>query len=143
MSKKKKIKVAMMRVQEGGQPKRLYISEIENDLKAFQKYVGGIIQVVGLTDKIDIICEDEGKLMNFPLNRSWLIDGELVDVFVGDILACRFDDDGNFDDIREEDIDEIKKYLKPYVCTILGNYIVPNDVVPEFKAERGIEDENE
>ena len=142
MLKKKKIKVAMMRVQEG-QPKRLYISEIENDLKALQSYVGGLIQVVGLVDGIDIICNDEGKLKNLPLNRAWFYDGSLADIFCGDILACRSDDQGNFDDIREEDIDEIKKYLKPYVCTILGNFIVPDDVVPEFKAERGIQDENE
>lgn len=141
MSKKKKIKVAMMRVQEGGQPKRLYLSEIENDLKSFQDYVGGLIQVVGLTDDIEIICNDEGKLMNLPLNRAWLIDGELVDVLVGDILACRFDDEGNFDDIKEEDIEEINKYLHPYVCTIVGNFIVPDDIVPEFKAKRGIDDE--
>ena len=142
MSKKKKIKVGMMRVQEG-QARQIYIDEIENDLGAYQKYVGGLIQCIGLTDDIEIICNDEGKLMNLPINRAWFYEGEMIDIFTGDILACRTDMDGNFDDIREEDIDEIKKYLKPYVCTILGNFIVPDDVVPEFKAERGIQDENE
>ena len=140
MSKKKKIKVAKMQVQDG-QPRQIYMEEIENDLKSYQKYVGGIIQVVPLTDRIDIICADEGKLMNFPHNRAWFYEGEMVDILVGDILACRHDKDGNFADILEEDIPVITKVLKPFISTVVGHFVVHEHSVPEYKGERGIQDE--
>lgn len=143
MSKKKKrIKVAMMRVQDG-QPCQCYIEEIENDLKAYQKYVGGTIQYVPLTDEIDIICNEEGKLLRLPFNRAWFYDGSLADIFCGDILACRHDDSGNFTDIKDEDIPVITKDVRPYLCTMLGNFIVPEHTIPEYKGERGIKNENE
>lgn len=140
MSKKKKrIKVAMMRVQDG-QPCQCYIEEIENDLKAYQKYVGGTIQYVPLTDEIDIICNDEGKLLRLPLNRAWYYDGEVVDIFAGNIFACRHDE-GNFTDIKDEDIPVITKALRPLLCTMLGNFSVPEHTIPEYEGERGIQDE--
>lgn len=142
MSKKKKIKVAKMQVQDG-QPRQIYMEEIENDLKSYQKYVGGIIQVVPLTDEIDIICNDEGKLLRLPFNRAWFYDGSLADIFCGDILACRHDDSGNFTDIKDEDIPVITKALRPLLCTMLGNFAVQEHTIPEYKGERGIKNENE
>ena len=96
-----------------------YFSDIENSLEAKQKYVGGLIQVVSLDD-VDIIINDEGKLMGLPVNRAIVDDDEnVLDVIVGDIICLRHDDDeGEFRSILENDLQTITKYLRP--CKIIG-----------------------
>ena len=91
-----------------------YFGEIQNTLEAKQKYVGGLIQVISLDGVIDIICNDEGKLMGLPVNRAWRDDdGKPIDIFVGSIVAVRHDEEGNFIDIHDDDIQTIRKYLMP------------------------------
>ena len=95
-----------------------YFSDIENSLEAKQKYVGGLIQVVSLDD-VDIICNDEGKLMGLPVNRAIVDDDEnVLDVIVGDIICLRHDEEGEFRSILENDLQTITKYLRP--CKIVG-----------------------
>lgn len=96
-----------------------YFGEIQNTLKTMQKYVGGLIQVVSLDD-VDIIINDEGKLMGLPVNRAIVDDDEnVLDVIVGDIICLRHDDDeGEFRSILENDLQTITKYLRP--CKIIG-----------------------
>lgn len=118
------MKVYMMRVDsETGTVYKGYIGEIENSLKAKQKYVGGLIQVFPLNDDIDIICNDEGKLEHLPLNRAFVEDGKVLDVFVGNILAVRHTPDGDFTSIQEEDIPVIEKFLLP-IRDIQGNVVI-------------------
>ena len=113
-----KIKAYMMRVDEkSGQVYKGYIGEIKNALKPKQDFVnynkpGGLIQVINVDD-IDIICDDESKLKSFPPNRVWLIDGRVVDIFCGNILAVRHDAYGEFTSILHEDIKTINEFLKP------------------------------
>ncbi|MBO5629944.1 MAG: DUF3846 domain-containing protein [Aeriscardovia sp.] len=103
------IKVYFMRAGYQG-----YFGEIQNTLEAKQKYVGGLIQVITLDGVIDIICNDEGKLMGLPVNRAWRDDdGKPIDIFVGSIVAVRHDEEGNFIDIHDDDIQTIRKYLMP------------------------------
>lgn len=52
-------------------PYRGYIWRVENTLKALQSYVDGPIQALALTPEIVIVCNDEGKLHQFPLNRAY------------------------------------------------------------------------
>lgn len=42
---------------------------IENTLKAMQNRVGGLIELVGLSDTAVLICNDEGKLLGLEPNR--------------------------------------------------------------------------
>lgn len=91
-----------------------YWGEISNTLDAFKKYVGGVIQVISINGVVDLICNEEGKVMGLPVNRALLdADGKPVDIFAGDIVAVRHDEEGNFTDIHESDIETIRKYLIP------------------------------
>lgn len=132
--KEKRIKIFAMRCEEG----KVYkgrIEEIENSLEAKQKFVDGHIQVVGLTDDIDLVLNDEGKLDSLPLNRVWLgKDGNILDILVGNVLACRSDNEGDFTSILESDIPVILERL-PAVIAVLGkNVFVRNEGdLPEYK----------
>jgi hypothetical protein len=131
--KEKRIKIFAMRCEEG----KVYkgrIEEMENSLEAKQRFVDGHIQVVGLTDEIDLVLNDEGKLDSLPLNRVWLgKDGNILDILVGNVLACRFDSEGDFTSILESDIPVILERL-PAVMAVLGrNVLVRNeDDLPEY-----------
>ena len=46
-----------------------YVAIIENTLEGLQEMVGGLIEEVGLNETASIICNEEGKLLNFPANR--------------------------------------------------------------------------
>ena len=59
-----------------------YETEIEGGLESLQKAVGGSIQAVyPYDDPVALICNEEGKLMGLPLNRSLTDDnGEIYDL---------------------------------------------------------------
>lgn len=132
--KEKRIKIFAMRCEDG----KVYkgrIEEMENSLEAKQRFVDGHIQVVGLTDEIDLVLNDEGKLDSLPLNRVWLgKDGNILDILVGNVLACRFDNEGDFTSILKSDILVILERL-PAVMAVLGkNVLVRNEEdLPEYE----------
>ena len=141
-----KIKAYFMRVdRESGTPYQGYFGEIENELEAKQLYVnfdepGGLIQCICM-DGIDIICHDEGKLRNFPFNRVWIDkDGCVLDIFAGNIMCVRHNDEGEFVSIEESDRETIEKYLLP-LAVITEHGIIPYDesTLPEWKG--GMSDE--
>lgn len=133
-----KINVYMLRLNDTGMPCKGYIGEIENTLEAKQKYVQGLIQVISLNSQIDIICNDEGKLMGLEPNRAFMDGEDILDIFVGDILACRHDAEGNFTSIKEEDIPIIESMLLP-IRIVVGNtvFLAGTDTLDEYKQERG------
>lgn len=132
--KEKKIKIFAMRCEEG----KVYkgrIEEIENSLEAKQRFVDGHIQVIGLTDEIDLVLNDEGKLDGLPLNRVWLgKDGNILDILVGNVLACRFDSEGDFTSILESDIPVILGRLPAVMAVLDNNVFVRNEEdLPEYE----------
>lgn len=63
-------------------------AEIDGSLKSMQEIVGGMIEVIyPFEDPIALICNDDGKLLNLPLNRA-LRDGETGSVY--EIIAGTF-----------------------------------------------------
>ena len=136
-----KIVAYMMRVdEESGQIYQGYFGEIDNTLKAKQDYVGynqphSLIQVIGLTDSIDVIMNDEGKLKGYPVNRAILDeDGQVLDFIVGNCLCVRHNDEGEFISIKESDKELIEKHLIPILLvTEKGILTVPADTLPEYK----------
>ena len=91
------------------QPK---VEEIENTLEAKQAIVGGYIQAIyPWEDEIALICNEEGKLLNLPLNRLlWDEDGNLIDYIAGTFIICGAPlDSEDFENIPNELID---KYIK-------------------------------
>lgn len=123
-----------MRVSNDGTQYKGALVDIDNTLEAKQEYVGGLIQVLCING-IDIICNDEGKLMGLPVNRVLLDEkNNILDIFVGNILCCRHNDDGDFTDISPDDIETIERMLKPCILIQgLGVVPLPVDILPEYK----------
>ncbi len=132
--KEKRIKIFAMRCEDGTVYKGR-IEEIENSLEAKQRFVDGHIQVIGLTDEIDLVLNDEGKLDGLPLNRVWLgKDGNILDILVGNVLACRFDSEGDFTSILESDIPMILERLPAVMAVLDNNVFVRNEEdLPEYE----------
>ena len=76
--KEEKIKVLALLPME--LPKEI---ELDNTLEAMQKFVGGLIECITLSDtgsEVTLVCNDEGKLLGLPLNRPlW----DVADVLAG------------------------------------------------------------
>lgn len=79
------------------------VREIENTLEAFQRIVGGYIEVVRFKDCL-IVCNEEGKLQGLPVNFRLG-----YDVIVGDVVFTQSDNTGDFTDLSESDIDSVIK----------------------------------
>lgn len=66
------------------------IVEIGSDLKSMQDAVGGMIeQVMPFDEEVALVCNEEGKNLELPLNRA-LKDknGEIIDIIAGDFFIC-------------------------------------------------------
>ena len=70
--------------------KKPMVQDIGFDLESMQRIVGGSIQTVYPFDEpVALICNEEGKLLNLPLNRA-LRDkaGEVYDIISGTFFLC-------------------------------------------------------
>ncbi len=112
MKKQKTIKVVSVPT-----GKQAFIKEISTELKSLQNEVGGYIQAIyPFSDEVALICNDEAKLMNLPLNRALKTDGisgnEIYDIIAGDFFICYAPiNSENFESMPEE---LLKKYLKMF-----------------------------
>ena len=69
-----------------------YKREIGNNLKSMQKVVGGYIQAIYPfeDEEISLICNDEGKLLGLPFNRTLKDEtGAVCDAIAGTFFLCR------------------------------------------------------
>lgn len=61
-----------------------------NELANLQQLVGGWVQMVGLTEDIDLWCNEEGKMTGLPLNVpatiAWEVAHGPTDVMVGTVV---------------------------------------------------------
>lgn len=105
-----------------------YLANVDNSLEAEQAYVNynephGLIAVVSITDEIDVICNDEGKLKNLPINRFLISDdGVVLDMIVGNIMCVRHNSEGEFTSIKEDDIPIIESRLIPLIPDKMIDY---------------------
>lgn len=94
--------------------KRPYSKELNSGLKSVQSAVGGLIQILTPFEDpaINLVCNDEGKLMGLPLNRGLRHPetGELYDVISGTFFLCG-DSDGELCSLTEA---QIKEYTERY-----------------------------
>lgn len=127
--KQSKIRAYLMRVNQiSGVVYKGYLAEVDNSLEAEQAYVNydephGLITVISINDNIDIICNDEGKLKNFPINRFLVNDdGVVLDMLVGNIMCVRHNSDGEFTSIKEDDIPIIESHLIPLMPDKMIDY---------------------
>ena len=90
--------------------------EIENDLHSKQKFVGGRIDVIRLTEEIDLIVNDEYLLNGSEPRLFIFVEGEIHNIVMGDCFVCRHDGKGNFTDIQREDISILEEFLLHVNC---------------------------
>ena len=89
------------------------VMEIGESLKAEQEFVGGHIEVYCIGNHLDVVCNDEGKINGLELRVAHIEDNRILEVIAGDCFVCRHNDDGEFESIKDEDIEYIKEKLKP------------------------------
>ena len=78
-------KIRILYVQPGKYPEEQFIA---NELRPFQRLVGGYMQAVYpcSKDKVALVCNDSGKVDGLPLNRCI----EDYDVIAGNFFICGF-----------------------------------------------------
>lgn len=76
-----------------------YSEEISNDLATFQKLVGGYIEVIALSDRLMIICNENGKLEGLEGNRRFK-----NNIIVGDFFIAADGGDGDFTSLTDDEI---------------------------------------
>jgi hypothetical protein len=88
-------------------------AEIKNTLKGLQKVVGGLIEPIPLEPGVDLVCNEEAKLLEMPGNRSL---GR--DIIAGTFFVTGSNDEGDFISLPE---DKMQKYAdmfqKPEIFT--------------------------
>ena len=70
--------------------KKPIMQDIDSGLESMQKIVGGSIEAVYPFDEpVALICNEEGKLLNLPLNRALRDDeGTVYDIISGTFFVC-------------------------------------------------------
>ena len=70
--------------------KKPEVREIGDSLESMQKIVGGLIEAVYPFDEpVALICNEEGKLLNLPLNRALRDEeGNVYDIISGTFFLC-------------------------------------------------------
>ena len=63
-----------------------YTCWIENSLSNMQRIVGGYIETVNIAEDAVIVCNEEGRLIGLPENKSLPVRG-----FCGDCFICGAD----------------------------------------------------
>ena len=88
------------------------VKEIDGSLPGLQNLVGGYIQIsYPFDDAVGLICNDKGKLLGMPLNRSLKNDaGEVYDILAGNFIIVGLSKD-NFASLTPE---QEAKYLELY-----------------------------
>ena len=79
-------KMTVLVVEPGMSP---YVKEIDSGLKSLQTEVGGWIEAVyPFEEEVALICNEEGKLSELPLNRALRGDyGGVYDIIAGTFLV--------------------------------------------------------
>lgn len=96
--------------------KEPYVKELDGSLESMQKLVGGTIQAIYPFDdaEVALICNDDGKLMKFPLNRALFDEkGNIVDIIAGTFFICSAPSNSeNFEGLTDEQIKKYKKHFR-------------------------------
>ena len=101
-----------------------YVAEVDDELSALQKAVGGYIEVVGNGDGTLIICNEEGKFHGLEGNRR-IRDGSSI---IAGTFFVVGDDGENFRSLTES---EVTRYM--------DRFKNPEDISPdEVESDMGI-----
>ena len=94
--------------------KKPEVREIGDSLESMQKIVGGSIEVVyPFEEPVALICNEEGKLLNLPLNRALRDDeGNVYDIISGTFFVCAVPPDSDhFTGLTDQ---QVKTYIERF-----------------------------
>ena len=94
--------------------KKPMVQDIGSGLESMQKIVGGYIEAVYPFDEpVALICNEEGKLLNLPLNRALRDDeGTVYDIISGTFFLCAAPPDSDrFAGLTDQ---QIKTYMERF-----------------------------
>ena len=120
------IKAYFMEVNENGVVFAGRIGVIKNTLQDIEKYLGIPVKIVHLTEKLVVIMKQEMEQeQNSPVNRAFVKDDKIVEVFTGNLICVR-QEGSEFCSIEDVDVGVIRKYLKP-VFDLDGQLIIQRE----------------
>lgn len=94
--------------------KKPMVQDIGSGLESMQKIVGGSIEAVYPFDEpVALICNEEGKLLDLPLNRALRDDvGNVYDIISGTFFLCAAPPDSDrFESLSDQ---QVKTYLERF-----------------------------
>ena len=94
--------------------KKPIVQDIDVGLESMQKIVGGPIQAIyPFEEPVALICNEEGKLLNLPLNRALRDDeGNVYDIISGTFFVCAAPPDSDhFAGLTDQ---QVKMYMKRF-----------------------------
>lgn len=94
--------------------KKPMVRDIDVGLESMQKIVGGPIEAVYPFDEpVALICNEEGKLLNLPLNRALRDDeGNVYDIISGTFFLCAAPPDSDrFAGLTDQ---QVKTYMERF-----------------------------
>ena len=94
--------------------KKPMVQDISPDLKSMQRIVGGSIQAVyPFEEPVALICNEEGKLLDLPLNRALRDDeGNVYDIISGTFFLCAAPPDSDhFAGLNDQ---QVKTYMERF-----------------------------
>lgn len=78
---------------------------IDNKLETFQKIVEGNIECPYIYDKIDVILNEEGKIIELPERFAIVRGDRVLDNICGNVIFCGHDNKGNFKSLTDKQIE--------------------------------------
>ena len=94
--------------------KKPMVQDIDAGLESMRKIVGGSIQAIYPFDEpVALICNEEGKLLNLPLNRALRDDeGNVYDIISGTFFLCAAPPDSDrFAGLTDQ---QVKTYMERF-----------------------------
>lgn len=114
------------------------IAQIDASLEGLQKTVGGYIEAVyPFEDEACIVCNEEGKLMNLPLNRAIWMEGQMTDIIAGTCFVCNTSKASFGSLTKKQQAEYLQMFQYPEHFMKLDHQIVAIPYKPEqFREER-------
>ena len=87
--------------------KMVQVKDVERSLESYYKEIG--CDIIDVTSRkigdqwYDIICDDEGLLKDNPVVTAVDMSGHPA--LVGGLIICRYDGEGDFTDLTDEDVE--------------------------------------
>lgn len=94
--------------------KKPVVQDIDTGLASMQKIVGGSIEAIYPFDEpVALICNEEGKLLNLPLNRALRDEnGAVYDIISGTFFLCAAPPDSDrFESLSDQ---QVRTYLERF-----------------------------